>query len=247
MERKLKITLIIVGSLAVAGGITLGIRQLINNKKNRKLALEKELADIQKLEEINAGLSGQATTTTTTTTNNIISPIRNLDKVLNNPFSDIKGVLIYPAKKSNDPAQGHPYAEGFANIRETPEVNNAQGFFMDANIDNLLGKVSAGSSIGTILSEQYDDLTPKMRWFKVKLTTKLDGEQNGWVRGDNVTFVPFKKKSAKSSFDGAFVEQYDNSYQLGADVFPHSNWMMGYRAYGNDVTSDFEGNLDLDI
>jgi|688.fasta_scaffold142687_2 hypothetical protein len=244
MERKLKITLIIVSSLAVAGGITLGIRQLINNKKNRKLALEKELADIQKLEEINAGLGGQ--TTTTTTTSNTISPVRNLDKVLNNPFSEIKGVLIYPAKKSNDPVQGHPYAEGFANIRETPEVNNAQGFFIDANIDNLLGKVSAGSSIGTIISEQYDDLTPKMRWFNVKLTTELDGEKNGWVRGDNVTFKPFTKKK-KSSFDGAFVEKYDNSYQLGADVFPHSNWMMGYGAYGNDVTSDFEGNLDLDI
>ena len=246
MERKLKITLIIVGSLAVAGGITLAIRQLIINKNKRKIALLKELADIQKLEEINAGLSGQATTTTTTS-NTTISPIRNLDKGLNNPFSDINGVLIYPAKKSNDPAQGHPYAEGFANIRETPEVNNAQGFTYDLNIDNLLGKVSAGSSIGTILSEQYDDLTPKMRWFKVKLTTKLDGEQYGWVRGDNVTFVPFKKKTKKSSFDGAFVEQYDNSYQLGADVFPHSNWMMGYPAYGNDVTSDFEGNLDLDI
>jgi len=54
-------------------------------------------------------------------------------------------------------------------------------------------------------------------------------------------------KKKKSSFDGAFVEKYDNSYQLGADVFPHSNWMMGYGAYGNDVTSDFEGNLDLDI
>jgi len=242
MERKLKITLIIVGSLAVAGGITLGIRQLIINKKNRKLALLKELADIQKLEEINTGLSGQ-----TTTTSNTISPVRNLDKVLNNPFSEIKGVLIYPAKKSNDHVQGHPYAEGFANIRETPEVNNAQGFFIDGNIDNLLGKVSAGSSIGTILSEQYDDLTPKMRWFNVKLTTELDGEKNGWVRGDNVTFVPFKIKSKKSSFDGAFVEQYDNSYQLGADVFPHSNWMIGYPAYGNDVTSDFEGNLDLDI
>ena len=153
MERKLKITLIIVSSLAVAGGITLAIRQLIINKNKRKLALLKELADIQKLEELNAGLSGQATTTTTTS-NTTISPIRNLDKVLNNPFSDIKGVLIYPAKKSNDPAQGHPYAEGFANIRETPEVNNEQGWIYDLNIDNLLGKVSAGSSIGTILSEQ---------------------------------------------------------------------------------------------
>jgi hypothetical protein len=85
-----------------------------------------------------------------------------------------------------------------------------------------------------------------MRWFKVKLTKKIDDNQYGWVRADNVTFYPFTKKS-KSSFDGSFVERYDNSYQLGADVFPHSNWMIAYRAYGNDVTSDFEGNLDLNL
>ena len=84
-----------------------------------------------------------------------------------------------------------------------------------------------------------------MRWFKVKLTKKIDGEQYGWVRGDNVTFVPFTKK--KSSFEGDFVQKYNNTYQLGADVFPHSNWMIGYPAYGNDVTSNFEGELDLNL
>jgi hypothetical protein len=89
-------------------------------------------------------------------------------------------------------------------------------------------------------------MTPKMRWFKVKLTKKIDGKQYGWVRGDNVTFVPFTKK--KSSFEGNFVQKYDNSYQLGADVFPHPNWMVQYRAYaGDEVTSDFGGNFDLEI
>jgi hypothetical protein len=239
MNRGLKITLIVVGSLAVAGGITYAIVRSIRKKQKEKEAQEKELKETQKLEEINTGLDSQQSTV-----DNKISPIRNLDKVLNNSFNEIKGVKLYPAKKSNNPAQGHPYAEGFANIRETPEVNNESAWYDP--FDNLLGKVNAGSSIGTIISEQYDDMTPKMRWFKVKLTKKIDGEQYGWVRGDNVTFVPFDKKK-KSSFDGAFVEQYDNSYQLGADVFPHSNWMMGYPAYGNDVTSDFEGNLDLDI
>ena len=239
MNRGLKITLIVVGSLAVAGGITYAIVRSIRKKQKEKEAQEKELQETQKLEEINTGLDSQQSTV-----DNKISPIRNLDKVLNNSFNEIKGVKLYPAKKSNNPAQGHPYAEGFANIRETPEVNNESAWYDP--FDNLLGKVNAGSSIGTIISEQYDDMTPKMRWFKVKLTKKIDGEQYGWVRGDNVTFVPFDKKK-KSSFDGAFVEQYDNSYQLGADVFPHSNWMMGYPAYGNDVTSDFEGNLDLDI
>ena len=241
MNRGLKITLIVVGSLAVAGGVTFAIVRSIRKKKEQKEEQEKELQETQQLEEINTGLESQQSTQQ----NSKVIPLRNLDKVLNNSFKEIKGVKLYPAKKSNDPAQGHPYAEGFANIRETPEVNNESAWYDP--FDNLLGKVSAGSSIGTIISEQYDNMTPKMRWFKVKLSNKINGEQYGWVRGDNVTFVPFAKKGKKSSFDGAFVEQYDNSYQLGADVFPHSNWMMGYPAYGNDVNSNFEGNLDLDI
>jgi hypothetical protein len=241
MNRGLKITLIVVGSLAVAGGITYAIVKNIRKKKEDKEAQEKELQETQQLEEINTGLESQQSTK-----DNKVTPVRNLDKVLNNSFKEIRGVKLYPAKKSNDPAQGHPYAEGFANIRTSPEVNNESAWYDP--FDNLLGKVSAGSSIGTIISEQYDDMTPKMRWFKVKLTKKIDGEQYGWVRGDNVTFVPFAKKGKKSSFDGAFVQKYDNSYPLGADVFPHPNWMIQYRAYaGDEVTSDFGGNFDLDI
>jgi hypothetical protein len=241
MNRGLKITLIVVGSLAVAGGITYAIVKNIRKKKDDKEAQDKELQETQQLEEINTGLESQQSTK-----DNKVTPVRNLDKVLNNSFKEIKGVKLYPAKKSNDPAQGHPYAEGFANIRTSPEVNNESAWYDP--FDNLLGKVSAGSSIGTIISEQYDDMTPKMRWFKVKLSKKIGGEQYGWVRGDNVTFVPFAKKGKKSSFDGAFVQKYDNSYPLGADVFPHPNWMIQYRAYaGDEVTSDFGGNLDLDI
>jgi hypothetical protein len=239
MNRGLKITLIIAGSIAVAGGLTYAIVRSIRKRKEQEKEVEKELKETQQLEQINQGLESQQSTK-----DDKIIPIRNLDKALNNSFSEIKGVKIYPAKKSNDPAQGHPYAEGFANIRTSPEVNTKKAWYDP--IDNLLGKISAGNSIGTIISEQYDNMTPKMRWFKVKLTKKIDDEQYGWVRADNVTFVPFTKKK-KSSFEGDFVEKYNNTYQLGASVFPHSNWMIGYPMYGNDVTSDFEGNLNLDL
>jgi hypothetical protein len=239
MNRGLKIGLIITGSLVLAGGVTFAIVYSVRKRKREKEDVEKELQETAQLEQINQGLESQQQTI-----DNKISPVRNLDKVLNNSFSQIRGVKIFPARKSSNPAEGHTYAEGFANIRTSPEVNNKSAWY--DLIDNLLGKVSAGASIGTIVSEQYDNLTPKMRWFRVKLTKKIDGEQYGWVRGDTVTFVPFTKKK-KSSFDGNFVEKYDNSYQLGAQVFPHSNWMMGYPAYGNDVTSEFEGNIDLDI
>jgi hypothetical protein len=240
MNRGLKITLIVVGSLAVAGGITFGIVRKIRKRNEQKEALEKELQNAQALEQVQQELEA-----TQDTKDNKIIPVRNLDKGINNSFKEINGVKLYPAKKSNDPVQGHPYAEGFANIRETPEVNNSQGVW-DLWQDNLLGKVSAGASIGTIVSEQYDNLTPKMRWFKVKLSKPIDGEKYGWVRGDNVTFQPFTKK--KSSFEGDFVQKYNNSYQLGADVFPHPNWMIQYRAYaGDEVSSNFSGDLDLDF
>jgi hypothetical protein len=242
MNRGLKISLIVLGSLAVAGGITYGIIRSVRKNREEEEKEQKDLEETQKLEEINAGLES---TQESKKEDDRIIPVRNLDKVVNNSFKEIKGVKLYPAKKSNNAIEGHPYAEGFANIRETPEVNNESAWYDP--FDNLLGKVSAGSSIGTIVSEQYDNMTPKMRWFKVKLTKKIDGEQYGWVRGDNVTFQPIKKKSNKSKFEGDFVQKYDTSYQLGADVFPHSNWMAGYPTYGNDVVSDFEGNFDLDL
>jgi len=245
MNRGLKIALIITGSLALAGGITYGIVRSVRKRKEEKEKLEEELQETEQLQEINEGLESQESSSSSSSSNKVF-PKRNLDKGINNSFQEIKGVKLLPAKKSNDPAQGHNYAVGYANIRTSPAVDNNKQYFGIWG-DNLLGKVSVGSSIGTIVSETYDDLVPKMRWFKVKLTKKIDGEQYGWVRADNVTFQPFTKKSSKSSFDGAFVEKYDNSYQLGAEVFPHSNWMIGYPAYGNDVTSDFEGNLDLDI
>lgn len=243
MNKGLKITLIVVGSLALASGITFGIIKYIRKRKEQKEELEKELSETQQLEQINKGLEGQEADKSK---GDKISPIRNLDKGLNNSFSEIKGVKIYPAQKSNDPIKGHPFAEGYANIRTSPEVNNSQGW-QDLWIDNLLGKVSTGSSIGTIVSEHYDNMTPQMRWFKVKLTKKIDGKQYGWVRSDNVTFIPFKKIGKKSSFAGDFVEKYDNSYQLGADVFPHSNWMIGYSGFSNDINSSFNGDLDLNL
>ena len=241
MNRGLKITLIVVGSLAVAGGITFAIVKSIRKRKENKEAQEKELRETQQLEEINTGLEGQQSTK-----DNKITPVRNLDKVINNSFSEIRGVKLYPASKTNDPILGHPYAEGYTNVRTSPEVNNKSAWY-DLNT-NLLGKIPSGASIGTIVSEQYDDMTPKMRWFKVKLNNKKGSTKYGWVRGDTVTFLPFTKKGKKSSFDGAFVQKYDNSYPLGADVFPHPNWMVQYRAYaGDEVTSDFGGNFDLEI
>jgi hypothetical protein len=244
MNRGLKITLIVVGSLVVAGGVTLGIVMRSKKKKKQKEEVIKELEETKKLEEINKGLDVQQSTVVAPNVQTKIIPIRNLDKVINNSFAEIKGVTIYPASKSDNAESGHPYAEGFANVRSSAEVNNISAWYDP--FDNLLGKISAGTPIGTIYSEQYDNMTPKMRWFKVKLTKKLGGSQYGYVRGDTVTFRGFPKKGTKSSFDGNMIERYNTSYQLGAEVFPHS----GYNLYTNRADGDLFENFDaqeLDI
>lgn len=238
MNKTLKTTLIVFGSLALAGGITYAIYRVAKKRKEDK---EKEELDKQQeaeLQIINEGVAGQQQGTS-----EMVTPIRNLDKNINNSYEEIRGAELFPAQKSSDPIKGHEFAQGYANLRNTPEVNTRQAWW-DFK-DNEVGRISTGSSIGTIRAEKYDNMTPAMRWFWVKLTKKIGKREHAWVRGDVVTFKPFTKN--KSSFDGGFVEKYDNSYQLGAQVFPHSNWMIGYPTYGNDVTSDFEGNLRLDL
>jgi len=246
MNRGLKITLIVVGSLVVAGGVTLGIVMRSKKKKKQEKEVIKELEETKKLEEINKGLDSQQSTVVAPNVQTKIIPVRNLDKVINNSFAEIKGVTIYPASKSDNAESGHPYAEGFANVRSSAEVNNISAWYDP--FDNLLGKISAGTPIGTIYSEQYDNMTPKMRWFKVKLTKKLDGNQYGYVRGDNVTFKGFPKKGTKSSFGGNMVEKYNTSYQLGAEVFPHSGWNLYTNRADGDLFENFDAQqLDINL
>ena len=250
MDRRIKIGLIILGSVAVAGGVGYLIYQQVKkSKKQEKELQEKEnkekenIADIeegkQQIKEVKAG--------------NKVEPIRNIDKGINNAFNDLLGVKIYPARKSSDPQQGHPFAEGFATIRSSAEVNNSQGVF-DFWRDNEIGKVTGGGVlIGTIQGEKYDNLSPKMRWFKVKLDGKQKnkfGESSGWVRSDVVTFRSFEKQKSnkKSGFTGNLIERYDTSYQLGAEVFPHSGWNIGSNRVDADLFQNFDATqLDINL
>lgn len=248
MDRRIKIGLIILGSVAVAGGVGyLIFRQIKKAKQQEKELKEKEEKIEQNIQQIQQGeqqVQGVQE-------GNKVTPIRNIDKGINNAFNDIKGIKLYPARKSSDPQQGHQYAEGYATIRSSAEVNNSQGI-TDLWQNNVIGKVEGGGTlIGTIQGEKYDDLSPKMRWFYVKLDDKQKnklGKSFGWVRADVVTFRNFEKKKGKSSFDGNMVERYDTSYQLGAEVFPHSGWNIAYNRVDADLFQNFDAKqLDLNI
>ena len=230
-------------------------------KRQRKEEEEQTILNQQSLQQIQNNLLQQEESNQTSQVSNDVIPIRDVNKAITNPLSQIKGKLLYPAVKSNNAEAGHPYASGYANIRTDPAVNTAQGWTTNSfgfpyydGKHNSLGNINSPSSIGTIVAESYDNFDPPIRWLQVKLSSVMEDWLSadydyGWVRADNVTFKKFPKKSSFSGFSGEdkFITKYDNSYQLGAEVFPHSNWMIGYPTYANDVTSDFEGNLDLDI
>jgi len=251
MDRRIKIGLIILGSVAVAGGISYLVYRQVKKAKKQQADIEakekKEKENIQTIEQGQQQIQSQKA-------GDKVVAVRNIDKGINNAFGDIKDVKLYPARKSNDPSQGHPFALGYVNVREDAEVNNAQGI-RDLWKDNMLGKVEGGGQlIGTIVGEKYDDLTPKMRWFRVKLDSKLKskfGKQYGWVRSDAVTFRSFTKKSSsskKSSFDGNMIERYNTSYQLGAEVFPHSGWNLYSNVVDADLFQNFDANqLDINL
>lgn len=251
MDNRIKTGLIIFGSVAVASGLGYLIYVQIKKSKKQKKELEdkekKEKENIDRIEQNEQQIVGQKE-------GNKVIPIRNIDKGINNAFNDINGVVLYPARKSNQPSEGHPFALGYSNLRSSPEVNNAKGL-SDFWQDNLIGKVEGGGVVlGNIIGESYDDLTPKMRWFKIKLDSKLKNKYKkdyAWVRSDSVTFREFTKKKnvkKKSSFDGNMVERYNTSYQLGAEVFPHSGWNLYSNNANADLFQNFDANqLDINI
>ena len=211
----------ILGGILILGGASFIIYRQVKKSRDLKALQEEEkqkAEEVAKLEE-----NTQGTDSSNTKIGDTISPLRNVDRAINNKFSDIRGVVLYPAKKSNNKIEGHPFALGYSNVREKPEVNTESAWYDP--FDNLLGKVVAGQTIGKIVSERYDNLEPAMRWFLVKLNKSLDGWSYGWVRADTVSFRPFtKKKSGFSGFAGdSIVEKFDTSYQLGGTVFPHTS------------------------
>lgn len=212
----------ILGGVLVLGGASFILYRQIKKSRDLKVLREEEKIKSEEVAKLEDNVQG--TDSSDTKIGDTISPDRNVDKAINNKFSDIRGVILYPAKKSNNKIEGHTFALGYSNIREKPEINNESAWYDP--FDNLLGKVVAGQTIGKLVSERYDNLEPAMRWFLVKLTKSLDGWSYGWVRADTVSFKPFIKKKSVfiSGFAGdSIVEKYDTSYQLGGMVFPHTS------------------------
>lgn len=214
MTKGTKIALIGFGVLAIAGTITAVI--LSNKKRLKEKKAEERDQKIQEkehAEEIRTEGTGVSST-------GYVVPVRNRNGEIVNPFSEVKGQMLYPAADSSKTVLGYEGGAGTATLRTSAEVNTGW-------VNNEIKKYSGRDAIGTVISSKKDDLDPPMRWFKVKMAKPccgiLSDYTEGWVRADVVTFNKYNTKS--SSMDGVIVEHYA-PMPLGANVFPHSNWML---------------------
>lgn len=121
--------------------------------------------------------------------NGQVVPIFNEENELKNDLSQLKETQLYPKRKW----QG---GSDYANIRSSAEVNTDQGWYDP--FDNLLTTIGAGTPIGKVITKTtglYNSYA--YTWFKVKLNKKVGfwgTTDEGFVRADTVTFVPYTKK-----------------------------------------------------
>lgn len=265
MNKKLKIGLIALGSVTAIVVTSVLVSKAVKNKKlKRKLEEEeKEKAETLRVIQANLGTSAPSEAVYNPQSAKVV-PIRNFNKEIINPLSEIRGVVVRPAQKSSDAEKGHVAATGKTNIRTSPEVNSAGSHWSGLDSGNLAGTINGDNAFGVILDEAFDDMSPKMRWFEVCLIKSIRdcsgygifGSQcetivRGWVRADTVTFKAFDRPSkdmlttnrtkcmspfgsgeivgidgSKSQMLGnSAIIQYKKRDMLGAEVFPHTNWL----------------------
>lgn len=131
--------------------------------------------------------SSPAPTNTSSIQNGQVVPIFNEENELKNSMEQLKGVLLYPKRKWQGGAD-------YTNVRSSAEVNTESAWYDP--FDNLLTTIGAGTPIGTVISKTTGVYNAyAYTWFKVKLNKKVGFWGNideGFVRADTVTFVPYK-------------------------------------------------------
>jgi len=265
MNKALKIGLITAGALVAVGGGVIAYSAVRNSR--RKKREEQDLMAInelrrRELEAISSGRNYEATSAENkarqrgeTPENVMVTPSRNFEAELNNSFDDLKGVTLYPTvRRENlqDP-EGHPGGLGKATIRKSPEVNTKRNAFDYSN--KLTVKSGGNTPIGKVVGETYDNFDPKMRWFKVRLPSCIEKAScdlcwnytycYGWVRADNVTFRPYRKKTvAGIKKDACSGNSFWLSPQLEKDPEFAAIYCKEFGGYkGGGTSSSFSGRM----
>ena len=120
--------------------------------------------------------------------NGKVVPIFNEENELKNSLSQLKDTQLSPKREW----QG---GWGYTNVRSSAEVNTESAWYDP--FDNLLTTIGEGTPIGKVISETTGVYNSHpYRWFKVKLNKKVGfwgTTEEGYVRADTVTFVPYAK------------------------------------------------------
>lgn len=190
MERKH--IFLIAGSVLLATALGIGIYLLVKkptdeDKKDPEKDPGGSGGNKEEPTSKNPPQSNPGTTNTSSIQNGQVVPVFNDEKELKNAFSQLKDRQLYPKREW----QG---GWNYANVRTSAEVNTESAWYDP--FDNLLVTIGAGNPIGKVMSETtgvYNSYA--YRWFKVKLNKKVGfwGKDEGFVRADTVTFVPYSK------------------------------------------------------
>jgi len=187
MDKKLRITLIVLGSILLAGSIGIVIHQLTKKDDSTDNDTNDRLDRDNQSQSASTQL-GNSSTSSNPQTGALIKPQFDVEGQLSNPFNEIEGKTLYP-KTAN---QG---GYGYANVRSSAEVNNNTSWWTDG-VDNLITTISSPTSIGRVLSVQSVTFNGfAYKWYKVKLDNPTGGwftpYTEGFVRADTVTFQPY--------------------------------------------------------
>jgi hypothetical protein len=196
MQLEKKHIVLIVGSVLLVTAIGIGLYLIFRDDPDKDDSTDpkddpKDTKDVPPSggtnEQSSTGNQSNSTSSQSSIQNGKVVPIFNEENELANPISQLKGRVLYPKRK---------YLGGwdYANVRTTADVNTDQGWW-DFR-DNLLTTINAGTPIGKVLgstSGLYNSYS--YTWFKVKLFKEIGflETDEGYVRADTVTFVPYTK------------------------------------------------------
>lgn len=193
MELERKHIFLIAGSVLLATAIGIGLYLIFKKPSDDEPEAEKKKGGDDAPPETKTppppNTGGNATTTNANASsiqNGQVVPIFDEENQLKNSVSELQKTTLYPKRQW----QG---GSDYANIRTSAHVNTESAWYDP--FDNLLTTIGAGTPIGKVTSATttvYNGFP--YRWLKVKLSKPVGfwGTEEGYVRADTVTFVPYK-------------------------------------------------------
>lgn len=190
MERKH--IFLIAGSVLLATAIGIGIYLLVKKNADEDKQNPEKNTDSSgsspNEQQAEKAPSANSSINTSSIQNGQVVPVFNEEGELKNSLEQLKDRQLYPKREW----QG---GWNYTNVRSSAEVNTESAWYDP--FDNLLTTIGAGTPIGKVINKTTGVFNSyAYTWFKVKLNKKVGfwgTTDEGFVRADTVTFVPYSK------------------------------------------------------